>query len=178
MFREFIFFCHRPSEFEKSIFLISQSLDICSKAVLSTESSSVNPVSKTGISAFAFEVEEIQASSEFVESITASSSSSSISSVLSSDWNSSWTSEGPQGSHWICVHLKDGILAKDVGICVQSEDNSWCPKVITVRAAQTMESLRAKPKVLLDYSSQVARGGRHFLKALDDSSGIQRFLIS
>jgi hypothetical protein len=151
--------------------LFSRSLDMCTQCFLGKSSTVIDSTVKTDSAAFLFKNEEIETSSNFIENITASSSSGMTRSLLSSDWDTFWQSDGVQGSHWICVQLKDGIFAKDVGICVQTDDQSWCPKVITVRAAQSMDLLRAMPKVELNYSARVSRGGQHFLKALDDNAG-------
>ncbi len=172
MFSQFLAFCQQPSEFEKSLLLCTRSLDVCTKPLLSKSTGIKNSAVKTDSSENAFSVEEIEASSNLVQSVTASSSSGAINSLLSSNWDATWTSDGQQGSHWICIQLVDGICAKDVGICVQNSDGSWCPKVITVRAAQNMASLKAQTKVQLDYTSRVSRGGNLYLKALEDNAGM------
>lgn len=173
MFALFLALCQKPSELDRHALLFARSLDICTKSLVGTCVDNVaDPTSKIESSAHSFNHEEIAASSSFVNNITSSSSSSATRFLLSGDWDEFWASEGAQGTHWICIELADGICAKDVGICVQSDDSSWCPKVITVRAAETLELMKAKPKVVLDYSSRVSRGGRHFLKALDSNAGI------
>ncbi len=172
VFAQFLAFCQEPSDIEKHIYLVTKSLDICADLFFGQSTKIVDTTIKTDGTSFAFTNDEIEASSTLIENITSSSSPGSIRFLLSSDWEASWTSEGQQGTHWICIQLKDGLFAKDVGICVQSEDNSWCPKIITCRAASTLDLLKAETKVALDYSAQISRGGRHFLKALDDNSGI------
>ena len=172
VFAQFLAVCQKPSDFEKHIYLVTRSLDICAQSFFGQSSKVVDTTIKIDGTAFSFTNDEIEASSILVENITSSSSPGSTRFLLSSDWESNWTSEGQQGTHWICIQLKDGIVAKDVGICVQTEDNSWCPKVITCRAALTLDLLKAQPKAALDYSAQVSRGGRHFLKALDDNTGM------
>lgn len=169
VFAQFLLFCQQPLTLEKHALLLVRSMDICAKSLVG--SCGVDPAIKTDVSAHTFTHEEIAASSNYVKNITSSSSSAATRFLLSNDWGEMWTSEGSQGTHWICVELAHGICAKDVGICVQSDDGSWCPKVITVRAAETLDLLKAKPKVTLDYSSRVSRGGRHYLKALDDNLG-------
>ena len=175
MFSQYIAFCQQPIAIEKHLLLLTKSLDVCTKSLFSNSTGTVNPsvnTVKTDSSAVAFSVEEIEASSNYVQNITSSSSSGSTNALLSRHWDSFWTSDGPQGTHWICIQLVDGICAKDVGICVQTTDGSWCPKVITVRASSTMASLKAEAKVQLDYTVRVSRGGNHFLNAIEDNSGM------
>ena len=129
MFAEFLALCQQPSQIEEHILLFSRSLDACTKSIIGKSSSNViDSTVKADGSAYTFKHDEIEASSNFIDNITSSSSSGMTRSLLSSDWETFWQSEGQQGTHWICVQLKDGIFAKDVGICVQSDDQSWCPK--------------------------------------------------
>jgi hypothetical protein len=56
----------------------------------------------------------------------------------------------------------------DVGILVDSGDDSYCPKVITVRANSSMDGLRAQTRIRRDYSQIVRRGSQSlFLQALE-----------
>ncbi len=168
---QFFVLCQKLTELEKRALLFASSMDVCLKALLGPCVKAADPPIKANATSNSFSVEEIAASSNFIKNITSSSSASATRFMLSSNWEEVWTSEGAQGTHWICIELVDGVCAKDAGICVQTDDSSWCPKVITVRAAETLELMKAKPKATLDYTSLVSRGGRHFLKALDCNSG-------
>lgn len=104
--------------------------------------------------------------------VTVSSSSSGhpSSNLTNGNWREYWESSGEQHSHWICIYIKPGICASEVGILVDSGDDSYCPKVISVRADSTYEGLRARTHSRRDYAAEVRRGGTFFLKALDGNS--------
>jgi hypothetical protein len=87
--------------------------------------------------------------------------------LTNGDWQTYWESSGEQGAHWICVHIKPGICVSDVGILVDSGDDSYCPKVITVRADSTMEGLRSQSRTRRDYARVVRSGGQFLLQALE-----------
>ncbi len=168
---QFVAICQHPMDLDKNNIFIS-SLDICTHAFLLNDTSCKSPLVKADSNADELSVEELAASSKFIENITSSSSSNMINSLLSTDLDEFWQSNGPAGEHWICIQLVDGVCAQDVGICVHNSDNNYCPRIISVRAANNMASLKCKAKVTLDFNSRVTRSGLHYLKALEGNTGM------
>jgi len=82
---------------------------------------------------FDFEPSEIGASASLIERISASSSQDNAHCLLSLDLDQYWQSDGSQGTHWICLQLKADVVADQVGIVVDTEDDSYCQDFGTVR---------------------------------------------
>jgi hypothetical protein len=168
---QFVAICQHPMDLDTNNVFIS-SLDIFTQAFPLKDTRGKNPPVKADSNADALSAEELAASSKFIEKITSSSSSNTINSLLSTDLDEVWQSNGLVGMHWICIQLVDGVCAQDVGICVHNSDHNYCPRIISVRAANSMESLKSKVKVTIDYTTRVAQSGLHYLKALEGNTGM------
>jgi hypothetical protein len=129
---------------------------------LSTSRSGVR--ASQGASEQGFEPSEIDASASLIERVLASSNQEHAGRLLSSDLDQFWESSGEQGTHWICLQLKADVVADQVGIVVDTDDDSYCPKVLTVRVASSAEGLDSATQIELP--SFGSSGGKRFLPVL------------
>jgi serine/threonine protein kinase len=124
-----------------------------------------NSVQSRSTATTSFENREISESIAFVERVTASSNGSSVQkALLSSDLDEFWESSGSSGTHWICLQLKADVVADQVGIVVDTDDDSYCPKVLTVRVASSAGGLDSATQIELP--SFGSSGGKRFLPVL------------
>lgn len=58
-----------------------------------------------------------------------------------------WQSEGRTGAHWIRLHMKPGIIVKQLQIYVAAADHSYVPSLIHVQAGSRTNHLRQMGEV-------------------------------
>jgi hypothetical protein len=111
-----------------------------------------------------FDPSEIDASASLIEHVSASSNSDNARRLLSSDLDRFWESGGEQGTHWICLQLKADVVADEVGIVVDTGDDSYCPKVLTLQVASSADGLASATK--RELPSFGSSGGKRFLPVM------------
>lgn len=105
---------------------------------------------------------EISNSAAYIQTITASSNDSRVqAALLSPIWSQHWESDGSRGQHWICIELKPGIVASQVGICIDESDDSYCPKELGISTAEHIGSFT--PEI----TKQVRASGKCFFPVLE-----------
>ena len=159
---------HNPSS-ELAVILSSGDGSNCPKGleIRSAASESALSSSKPFIISDATGVEyfsdsEISNSAAYIQTITASSNESRVqANLLSSDFSQYWESSGSSGQHWIRIELKPGILASQVGICIDGSDGSYCPKELGISTAEQIASFT--PEI----TKQVCASGKCFVPVLE-----------
>ena len=111
-----------------------------------------------------FSADEIANSAAYIQTITASSNESRAqAALLSPIWSQHWQSNGSPGQHWICIELKPGIVASQVGICIDESDSKhgYCPKELGISTAEHTGSFT--PEI----TKQVCASGKCFFPVLE-----------
>ena len=159
---------HHPSS-ELAVILSSgdgsncpKGLEIRSAASESALSSSKPFIISDATSVENFSDSEISNSAAYIQTITASSNESRVQAkLLSSDFSEYWESNGLSGQHWIRIELKPGVLASQVGICINGSDGNYCPTELGISTAEQIASFTPET------TKQVHASGKCFVPVLE-----------
>jgi hypothetical protein len=75
-------------------------------------------------------------------SLETSSSQADAHKLINGRTSDYWQSEGRTGTHWIRLHMKPGMIVKQLQINVSAIDHSYVPSLVQVQAGSRTTSLR------------------------------------
>ena len=94
---------------------------------------------------------------ECIENISASSEEGEAANLLDEDRESYWESDGQQGEHWLRFTLKPGVVIDSFFLLIDSDDSSYLPKHVVVKAGYSPDDLKqisSRHFTHSDYSGQ------------------------
>jgi hypothetical protein len=84
-------------------------------------------------SKFPVPIQQIHEMKKNLEKVEVSSNQQSVNSLFAAQAGSSWMPTSSDSNSWIRIHLKSGVILRDVSVLVNVRDGVHCPQVMRVR---------------------------------------------